>query len=78
MTERNWIQIPPEVYKSLPETGMGYVIVTITLRNGTVYPQAVIDSGFLTKIRGVDHIDFCYEDIASIKATHDRWDFRNE
>jgi hypothetical protein len=60
------------------ETGMGYHIATIILKNGTVYKQVVIDSGFITRIRGLSDISFSEDDIESITVTHDKWDFRNE
>jgi len=60
------------------ETGMGYHIATIVLKNGKKYNQAVIDSGFITRIRGMSDIPFVEDDIESIIVTHDKWDFRNE
>ena len=61
--------------QSLGETGMGYVIVTITLVDGRTYKQVIIDSGWLLRIRGVPNIPFSEDDIASIKQTDDRWDW---
>ena len=75
MSSEKGIKIPPEVYLSLPETGMGYVIASVTLKDGTRYDQVAIDSGFITKIRGIDNFDFTYEDIDSIEATHEKWNF---
>lgn len=60
------------------ETGMGYHIATIALKNGTEYKQVVIDSGFITRIRGLSDIPFSEDDIERIIVTHDKWDFRNE
>ena len=42
----------------MPETGMGYHIVDIELKDGRVFKQVVIDSGFLTQILDVDPIPF--------------------
>lgn len=61
-----------------PETGMGYQIATIVLKNGTRYEQVVIDSGFVTQIRGLGTIPFTESDIAEIVVTHDKWDFSEE
>jgi hypothetical protein len=38
---------------SQPETGMAYQIASIILRNGSRYDQAIIESGFITRIRSV-------------------------
>jgi hypothetical protein len=58
-----------------PETGMGYQVASIVLKDGTRYDQVVIDSGFVTKIRGRSDIPFEDEDIIEIVVTHDKWRF---
>jgi hypothetical protein len=42
-----------EVVKRLPETGMGYTVVSVTLRDARHFDQAVVDSGYLARIRGL-------------------------
>jgi hypothetical protein len=61
-----------------PETGMGYQIATIVLRNGQKFRQALIDSGYVIKIRGISGIPFEDSDIAEILVTHEKWDFSHE
>ena len=61
--------------KNQPESGMGYQIVSIVLRNGIRYDQVVVDSGYITKIKGITVISFTDEDILEIIVTHDKWDF---
>ncbi len=63
---------------SKPEAGMGYQIVSIILKNGMRYDQAVIESGFVTRIRNHKTIPFTEEEIAKIIVTHDKWDFTVE
>ena len=63
---------------SQPETGLGYQIATIILKTGARYKQVVIDSGYITKIRGVRDIPFSEEEIGEIIVTHDKWDFSKE
>ena len=58
-----------------PETGMGYQIATIILKTGMQYKQAVIEEGFITKIRYFNDIPFEEADIADIIITHDKWDW---
>ena len=61
-----------------PETGMGYQIVSVVLRDGTRYDQVVVDSGYITQIKGFKRIPFSEEDIQEIIVTHDKWDFDAE
>jgi hypothetical protein len=60
---------------SQPETGMGYQIASVILKNGMRYDQVVIESGVITQIRGLKEIPFREEDIAKILVTHEKWDF---
>ena len=57
---------------------MGYQVVTITTRQGSVYQQAIVDSGHVTRIRDLREIPFTEEDIEQIIVTHDKWDCKNE
>jgi hypothetical protein len=61
-----------------PEAGMGYQIVSIVLKDGKRYDRAVVDSGYLTRIKGLSGIPFKEEDIDQIIVTNDNWDFRSE
>jgi hypothetical protein len=65
-----------ERVKALPETGMGYTIANVKLRDGRLFHQVVIDSGVLSAIRGRPDIPFTEGDIAEITATHERWEWR--
>jgi len=64
-----------DAVRKLPESGMGYTVVRITLRDGRVFPQAVIDSGCLIRVRGLLDVPFCEDDISDISATHEEWDW---
>ena len=57
---------------------MGYQVVTIKTRAGKVFPQAVVDSGYVSRIRGLREIPFTEEEIEEIAVTHDKWDWKNE
>ena len=63
--------------KNLPETGMSYKIVTITLKDGKEYKQAVIVGGILSLIKGLDQIPFTEKDVEEIVITHDKWDWKS-
>lgn len=65
-----------ERVKALPETGMGYSVVCVTLRDGRRFEQAVIDSGWLSRVRGLPDVPFAEEDIIDLAANHQRWDWQ--
>jgi hypothetical protein len=54
---------------------MGYVVVSVTLNDGRVFPQAMIDSGYLARVRGHFCVPIREDDIADIKQTDDKWDW---
>ena len=58
------------------ETGMGYTTASIVLRDGTTIEDVLIVGGTIAEVRGHDFIPFAVEDIADIKATHRKWEFR--
>jgi hypothetical protein len=63
------------VLVSQPETGMGYQVVSIILKDGSRYDQALIEAGCITRIRGLEEIPFKENQIAEIIVTHDKWNF---
>ncbi len=75
------IELPPKWIKWLvqqPETGMGYYVVTVVLKDGRSIERVVIDSGYISRIYGLDEIVFKVEDIERLVVTHDKWDFSIE
>ena len=63
---------------ALPETGMGYQVVSVTLNDERRFEQVVIDSGFITRVRGYRDIPFAESEIREIKVTHDKWDWKED
>jgi hypothetical protein len=63
-----------EFAKNAPESGMGYTIVTVYLKDGTFYEKATLCEGRLT-IRTYFELPFSEKDIEKRKATQDksRW-----
>ena len=61
-----------------PETGMGYHIVSILLKDGRQFNQVVVVEGRITQIRGLTGIPFSEEEIADVILTHYKWDFNAE
>ena len=60
------------------ETGMGYQIASIILKDGRQFHQVVIVEGNITRIKGMKDIPFSEEEIEDIVVTHDKWDFDAE
>lgn len=61
--------------KTLPETGMGYTVVSLVLRDGRRFDQAIIDSGLLSRVHHLPNIAFTEDDIADIVPSHEKWDW---
>jgi hypothetical protein len=60
-----------------PETGMGYQVVSVTLRDGRkVDDVAIVDATIVVEVRGYEAVPFDPHDIASIAMTHRPWKFR--
>lgn len=59
------------------ETGMGYQVVAITLRDGRRFEDvAIIESNIIGEVRGHEDIPFEPKEIVSMELTHRRWQFR--
>jgi predicted fused transcriptional regulator/phosphomethylpyrimidine kinase len=63
---------------SKPETGMGYQVVSVVLKDGKRFDQVAVVEGRITEIRGRTDIPFAEDDIAEIILTHDKWNFNAE
>ena len=57
------------------ETGMGYQIASIVLKNGKRFDRVVIVGRNITQIKDTDGIPFSEDEIEEIIVTHDKWDF---
>lgn len=60
---------------SKPETGMGYQVVSVVLKDGKKFDQVAVVEGRITEIRGRADIPFAEDDIAEIILTHEKWNF---
>ena len=63
---------------SQPETGMGYQVVSVILKDGRKFNQVVVVEGRITEIRSLKDIPFTEDEIAQIILTHDKWNFNAE
>ena len=62
-------------FQEQPESGMGYWVTDVVLKDGRVAKQAVVDSGYITKIKGMLTIPFEEGDIDYFVVTHEKWDW---
>lgn len=63
---------------SKPETGMGYQVVSVILKDGRRFDQVAVVEGKIAEIRGRKDIPFTEDQIAQIVLTHDKWNFNAE
>ena len=64
-----------EFFKHQPETGMGYWVVTVVLKDGRRYDQAVVNSGCVTTVKNYRDVPFTEDQIDHFIVTHDKWDW---
>lgn len=58
------------------ETGIGYQIVSVELKDGLSFNQVVVSEGCIIEVRGYREIPFSVDEVASISVNHNRWNFR--
>ncbi|MBS0548017.1 MAG: hypothetical protein JSR24_09715 [Proteobacteria bacterium] len=63
-----------EFFNNQAETGMGYVITTVVLKDGRRYPRVPVIGGCIGEINGEPTIPFHEDDIAEFVITHDKTD----
>jgi len=52
---------------------MRYTVVSVSLKNGPNFDQAIIASCCLSRVRGLRDVPFTEEDIIAITANHEKW-----
>jgi hypothetical protein len=62
--------------KRASETGIGYQIVSVELRDGRSFDQVLTSEGCIIEVRGYLEIPFASDDVASVSVNHKRWNFR--
>ena len=71
--------IPPDSVVELkrnPETGIGYQVVSVTLRDGRYFDQVVVSDGFIIQVRGYEDIPFPPDEALTVRVNHKGWNFR--
>jgi hypothetical protein len=59
------------------ETGIGYQVVSVELKDGRFFDQVVASEGFIIEVRGFPEIPFAPDDVAAVTVNHKRWNFRD-
>jgi len=73
------VPIPPETATSLKrekETGLGYQIISVVLKDGTRFEQVVASEGCIIAVRGFVEVPFEISEVATVTVNHRRWNFR--
>jgi hypothetical protein len=73
------IQFPLEyasILKRHRETGMGYHVVSVTLKNGKRFDQVLTSEGCVIQVRGHRDVPFTSEEVAAVDVNHNGWNFR--
>lgn len=63
--------------KQAKETGIGYQVVSVELKDGRSFDQVVTSEGCIIDVRGYKDIPFAPDDVASVSVNHKRWNFRD-
>ena len=58
------------------ETGIGYHVVCVELKDGRSFEQAVVSEGCIIEVRGYAEIPFSADEVACVRVNHKRWNFR--
>ena len=58
------------ILKAQPETGMGYQIASVSLKDGKQFNDVLIAGGIVTKVGEQTDIPFGDDDIQGIVVTH--------
>lgn len=66
-----------EQMKGAAETGMGYQVVSVELRDGRSFGQVITSEGYIIEVRGHKDIPFSPDDVESVKVNHRLWNFRD-
>ncbi len=59
------------------ETGIGYQIVSVSLKDGRCFDQVVASEGCIIQVRGYAVVPFAPEEVASVSVNHKIWNFRD-
>ena len=65
-----------EEMKLQRETGLGYQVVSVMLKDGRRFDQVVTSEGCIIQVRGHAEVPFTCHEVASLTVNHRHWNFR--
>ncbi len=77
---KHLVPIPSEFLhplKQAKETGIGYLVISVELKDGRVFDQVATSEGYVIEVKGYKEIPFAPEDLVSVAVTHKSWNFRD-
>ena len=77
---KHLVEVPADFrdrIKQSAETGLGYHVVSVALKDGRNFEQVAASEGCIIEVRGYEEIPFAAHEIQSIKVNHKRWNFRD-
>lgn len=57
--------------------GVGYQIVSMELKDGRRFDQAVVGKGCIVQVRGYNEIPFSPAEVAWVSVNHKLWNFKD-
>jgi hypothetical protein len=63
--------------KRSAETGIGYQVVSVELKDGKCFDQVVVSECCIIEVRGYAEIPFAPHEVTSVSINHKRWNFRD-
>lgn len=66
-----------EHLKGATETGIGYQVVSVELKDGRFFDQVVASEGCIIEVRGYKEIPFVPDEVSSVIVNHKHWNFRD-
>ena len=63
--------------KRSAETGIGYHVVSVELKDGRFFDQVVVSECCIVAVRGYNEIPFAPDEVAVVSVNHKRWNFRD-
>jgi hypothetical protein len=73
------VSLPPESLSNLKnekQTGPGYQVVEVRLKDGRWFDQVVASEGCIIAVRGHNELPFRTDEVSSVLVNHKHWNFK--
>jgi hypothetical protein len=73
------VPMPPETVSKLKlekETGPGYQVGSVELRDGRRFDQVIASEGCIITVRGYTEVPVEYHEVATVSVNHKSWNFK--